>query len=49
MSFTNLLTIALPCYERKEFFLEALDSALNQTVKCNIIVVDNCCSQFSLK
>lgn len=44
MSFTDLLTIAMPCYERKEFFLEALESALNQTVKCKIIVVDNCSS-----
>src|SRR5690606_38074420 len=41
MSFTDLLTIAMPCYERTEFFLEALESALNQTVKCKIIVVDN--------
>lgn len=44
MSFTDLLTIAMPCYERKDFFLEALESALNQTVKCKIIVVDNCSS-----
>ena len=44
MSFTNLLTIAMPCYERTEFFLEALESALNQTVKCKVIVVDNCSS-----
>ena len=44
MSFTNLLTIAMPVYERKEFFLEALESAINQTVKCEIIVVDNCSS-----
>jgi len=41
MSFTNLLTIAIPCYERKEYFLFALESALNQTVHCKIIVVDN--------
>lgn len=34
----------MPCYERKDFFLEALESALNQTVKCKIIVVDNCSS-----
>ncbi|MGC9354636.1 MAG: glycosyltransferase family 2 protein [Mariniphaga sp.] len=44
MSFTDLLTIAMPCYERKEFFLEALESALNQTIKCKVIVVDNCSS-----
>ncbi len=44
MSFTNLLTIAMPCYERKEYFIAALESALNQTVKCSVIVVDNCSS-----
>lgn len=44
MIFTDLLTIAMPVYERKEFFLEALESAINQTVKCEIIVVDNCSS-----
>ena len=44
MSFTDLLTIAMPCYERKDFFLGALESALNQTVKCKIIVIDNCSS-----
>lgn len=44
MSFTNLITIAIPCYERKEYFLFALESALNQTVKCKVIVVDNCSS-----
>ena len=44
MSFTNLLTISMPCYERKEYFKAALESALNQTVKCEVIVVDNCSS-----
>jgi glycosyltransferase involved in cell wall biosynthesis len=44
MKFTDLLTISMPCYERKEFFLGALESALNQTVKCKVIVVDNCSS-----
>lgn len=43
-SFTNLLTIAIPVYERKEYFKEALESALNQTIKCKVIVVDNCSS-----
>lgn len=41
---TDLLTIALPVYERKDYFEKALESALNQTVGCNIIVVDNCSS-----
>ncbi len=44
MSFTDLITIAIPCYERKQYFLEALESAINQTVRCEIIVVDNCSS-----
>ncbi|MGD9930762.1 MAG: glycosyltransferase family 2 protein [Mangrovibacterium sp.] len=44
MDYTDLLTIAMPVYERKEFFVEALESAINQTVKCKIIVVDNCSS-----
>lgn len=44
MSFTDLLTISMPVYERKDFFREALDSALNQTVKCKVIVIDNCSS-----
>ena len=34
----------MPVYERKEYFLEALNSAINQTVTCKIIVVDNCSS-----
>ncbi|WP_319228069.1 glycosyltransferase family 2 protein [Draconibacterium orientale] len=41
MKYTDLITIAMPVYERKEYFLEALDSAINQTIKCRIIVVDN--------
>ena len=44
MSFTDLLTISMPVYERIDFFREALDSALNQTVKCKVIVIDNCSS-----
>jgi glycosyltransferase involved in cell wall biosynthesis len=42
MSFTDLLTIAIPCYERKDFFKESLESALNQSIKCKVIVIDNC-------
>lgn len=34
----------MPCYERTDFFREALESALNQTVKCKVIVIDNCSS-----
>lgn len=35
------LTIAIPVFERTEFFEEALNSVLNQAVKCKVIVVDN--------
>ena len=42
MEYTDLLTIAMPVYKRKDYFLEALESAINQTVKCEVIVVDNC-------
>lgn len=44
MSYTDLLTISMPVYERKDYFVNALESALNQTVKCRVIVVDNCSS-----
>ena len=37
----NTVTITFPVYERFDFFEEALNSALNQTVQCPIIVVDN--------
>lgn len=38
---TDLVTIAIPVYERTDFFEEALESALNQTVQCPILVMDN--------
>ncbi len=38
---TDKITIAIPVYNRFDYFPEALQSALNQTVKCRIIVVDN--------
>ena len=38
---TDLVTIAIPVYERIDYFEEALNSALNQTVHCPIVVVDN--------
>jgi glycosyltransferase involved in cell wall biosynthesis len=40
----NRLTITMPVFERKDFFLDALNSAINQTVKCDILVIDNCSS-----
>ena len=38
----NQLTIALPVYKRTDFIRKALDSAVNQTVKCRILLIDNC-------
>ncbi|MBN1598291.1 MAG: glycosyltransferase [Bacteroidales bacterium] len=35
------ITIAFPVYKRTDYFRTALDSAVNQTVKCKILVVDN--------
>jgi glycosyltransferase involved in cell wall biosynthesis len=37
----NLLTIALPVYKRTDYIKSALDSALNQTVKCRVLLIDN--------
>jgi len=37
----DLLTISFPVYKRTEYFRLALESAINQTVKCKILVVDN--------
>lgn len=38
---TDLLTITMPVFERKEYFKQALESVLNQTIKCEVLVVDN--------
>jgi glycosyltransferase involved in cell wall biosynthesis len=37
----DLLTIALPVYKRTDYIKSALDSAVNQTVKCRILLIDN--------
>jgi len=37
----DLFTIALPVYKRTDYIRQALDSAVNQTVKCRILLVDN--------
>ena len=42
----NPLTIAIPVYNRSEFFPEALASALKQTIATPIIVVDNASTRF---
>ncbi len=41
---TDLLTVTFPVFERFDFFEEALDSVLNQTIKCQVLVIDNCSS-----
>jgi glycosyltransferase involved in cell wall biosynthesis len=38
---TELFTISFPVYKRTDYFRQALESAINQTVKCRILVVDN--------
>ena len=35
------LTIALPVYKRTDFVREALESAINQSVKCTVLLIDN--------
>ena len=37
----DLFTIALPVYKRTDYIRKALDSAVNQTVKCRILLIDN--------
>lgn len=44
MQFTDKLTIAIPVFERQEYFEQALDSAVNQSIKCKVVVVDNASS-----
>jgi hypothetical protein len=41
---TELVTIAIPVYERYDFFEKAINSAINQSITCSIIVVDNASS-----
>jgi glycosyltransferase involved in cell wall biosynthesis len=41
MAYTDKLTICIPVYERYDYFEEAIASAINQTVKCRILVTDN--------
>jgi len=39
-----MLTIAIPVFERTQYFEKALNSVLQQTYKCKVIVVDNASS-----
>ena len=34
-------TIALPVYKRTDYIRQALESAINQTVKCTFLLIDN--------
>jgi glycosyltransferase involved in cell wall biosynthesis len=34
-------TIVIPCYNQAKYLPDAIESALNQTVKCDVIVVDD--------
>src|SRR6056297_2582685 len=37
----DVITIALPVYNRTDYVKTALDSAVNQTVECSILLIDN--------
>ena len=37
----DLITVAIPVYERFDYFINAVNSVLNQTLATEIIVVDN--------
>ncbi len=45
----EILTIAMPVYERTNFFKEALESALRQTPPVNVIVLDNASTKTDFK
>lgn len=49
MKFIPDITIVIPVYERYDYFESAIASAINQTVQCNILVVDNCSSHSKFK
>lgn len=38
---SELFTITIPVFNRYDYFEQAINSAVNQTVKCKILVVDN--------
>jgi len=41
MKVSEQFTIAFPVFKRTDYFRTALDSAVNQTLKCSILVIDN--------
>ncbi|HEX8979467.1 MAG TPA: glycosyltransferase family 2 protein, partial [Parasulfuritortus sp.] len=42
--YSDLITVAIPVFERTKYYKEALSSALDQTIQCCVIVVDNASS-----
>lgn len=49
MNSTDVLTIAIPVYERFDYFPQAVESVLSQTIVPKIIVVDNASSHNKFK
>ena len=45
----SLVTITFPVFERTTYFIEAIESAINQTVEVPIIVVDNASSHYEFQ
>lgn len=43
------LSIIIPSYNQQEFLSEAIESAVNQTVPCEVIVIDDGSTDFSLE
>ncbi len=43
------LTIALPVYKRTDYIRQALESAINQTVKCSVLLIDNNSPHYEFK
>lgn len=44
-----MITIVIPSYNQQDFLSDAIESALNQTVKCEVIVVDDGSTDNSLE
>lgn len=44
-----MLTISISSYNQQEFLMDAIESALNQTVPCEVIVVDDGSTDHSLE
>lgn len=49
MAAIDNLTVVIPVYEREKYFRAAIESALRQTVKCNLIVIDNASSHYNFR